>query len=146
MQSRKTLYAALGIARRDLGWTEERYRQHLSDHGATFHRGRPSAATLSHEQLEAALQGLKAEGWHSRPAGILSRCHRDRQGQWRKIIALWCTLADAGVVHDRSDAAMLTWCARHVNADRIEWADSHSLNRCIEGLKAWAERNGVEIQ
>jgi hypothetical protein len=103
---------------------------------------------MSYHQIEAALKAMEAAGWQrTGPAGgsILTRCHRERRGQWGKIIALWCVLADAGVVRERAEAAMLAWCKSLTREDRIEWAGAGSLSRCIEGLKDWALREKVDI-
>lgn len=146
MTDRRKLYALLRIAQRDLAWTEERYRRCLAGHGAKEHQGKPSATTMGFHQIEAALQEMQRAGWR-RAAGrsILSRCHKGRVGQWKKVIRLWCALADAGTVRDRSEQAMLAWCRRHIEESRIEWAGAASLNRCIEGLKSWAERTDIEL-
>lgn len=146
-RTRKGLYAQLGIAKRDLGWDEARYRQHLAEHGALDHQGRPSAATMSFAQLEAALGAMRTMGWKPTQGGsILARCHRARRNQWAKVIALWCTLANAGEVTDRSESAMLNWARRHIRSDRIEWADAYELSKCIEALIAWAERKDVHLE
>jgi hypothetical protein len=145
---RQRLYGLLAIGKRDLGWTEDQYRQHLAANGAREHRGRPSATTMSYAQIETALKAMETAGWQrGGPAGgsILTRCHKARQPQWRKVIALWCTLADAGVVRERGEAAMLAWCVSHIRESRIEWAGAGSLSRCIEGLRSWAARAEVDI-
>jgi hypothetical protein len=150
MSTRANFYARLGIARRalidDHGWDEDRYRAHLAAHGAGDHKGRPSASTLSGPQLDAALAELEAIAGRQHGEGsILARCHRGRRGQWGKVIALWCALADAEVVRDRSEAAMLAWAKRHIRAARVEWAGGRDLHRCIEALKSWAAREGVPL-
>jgi len=149
--TRAALYARLGIARRALidrpGWDEAQYRAHLAAHGATEHKGRPSAATMGTAQIESALKELEAiTGRQPGEGSILARCHKARRGQWGKVIALWCTMADAGAVRDRSEAAMLAWAKRHMHADRLEWAGPGDLNRAIEALKDWAARAGVELE
>jgi alkylated DNA nucleotide flippase Atl1 len=103
---------------------------------------------MDYGQIEAALAGMRAAGWqHTAPlvGSIMQRCHRERRGQWGKVIRLWCILADAGTVRDRSEAAMLEWARRHLDEDLLEWAGARSLSRCIEGLKDWAAREGVEL-
>ena len=145
MPTRRQLYTLLQVAKRDLGWSEKSYRTHLAEHGAKEHQGRPSAATMSFAQLEDALAAMRDAGWKKQaPNSILGRCHREYRPMWSKIIALWCGLADATQVRDRSERAMLGWCRRHIDEARPEWAGAASLNRCIEGLKDWSQRAGSE--
>ena len=153
LTERQRAYALLRIALRDLQqrdpetWTDAHYRALLRRHGAQDHRGRPSASTMGYAQIDAALAEMEAAGWQRTAGPALSIVHRappDRQGQWKKVVALWCALADAGVVRDRSEAAMLAWCARHIAEDRREWASGASLARCIEGLRGWLAREAPE--
>ncbi|WP_295452046.1 regulatory protein GemA [uncultured Thiodictyon sp.] len=149
LSDRQRAYALLGIARRDLGWTEDQYREHLAAHGATIYKGRPSASTMDYAQIEAALAAMETAGWQrsgGSESSIIQRCHPARRAQWRKVCALWIALAAAGTVRDRSEGAMLKWCRRLVTEDRIEWASVRSLHLCIEGLKDWAAREGVSLE
>lgn len=138
---RRRLYALLQVGRQALGWSDDTYRDFLRDNGARGERS--SATTMSIGQLHQALEAMRALGFRPRRRDIATR-------DWRgprvaKITALWCTLADAGVVRDRSERAMISWCASMTGTARLEWADSEALNRCIEGLKAWASRERVAI-
>ena len=79
-----------------------------------------------------------------------SKTSKASPSDWRaariaKITALWCALADAGVVRGRGESAMVKWCARLTHKARLEWASSNDLNQCIEGLKDWAQREGVKL-
>ena len=143
LTDRERAYALLAIGRRDLGWSEARYREHLREHGARDHRGRPSASTMDYAQIDAALQGMVAAGWQQTATterSIVGRCPPARARQWKKITALWIALAEAGIVRDRREPAMLAWCDRLISEDRREWAGPGSLARCIEALKDWQAR------
>lgn len=149
LSDRQRVYALLGIARRELGWSEEKYREHLATHGAKVYRGRWSASTMDYAQIEAALAAMEAAGWQrtgGAESSIIQRCHPARRAQWRKVCALWITLAGTGAVRDRSETAMLAWCRRLVREDRIEWASVGSLHLCIEGLKDWTAREQVAVE
>ncbi len=142
---RKHLYTLLQVGRADIGMDEEAYRLFLARHGAKQVKGRYSATTMPIGGLEAALEEMKAKGF--KPTGK----SRPRSQDWRrprieKITALWCALADAGVVRDRSEAAMVKWCAHHTKTAQLEWAKSAGLNACIEGLKSWSLREGVGVE
>lgn len=119
---------------------DENYRELLHSHGASKKDGKYSATTMSVAGLIQAVGEMRRKGFKPRAGG----------GDWRqprieKITALWITLADAGVVRDRSETAMTRWCSRITRKTRLEWATSYELNACIEGLKEWAQRERVPI-
>ncbi len=143
LDDRKRLYALLAVARRELGMEEEDYRALLRRLGAQERNGRPSAATMSLGQLRAVLAEMERMGFRRRGP---DRAQFWRAPRIRKITALWCALADAGVVRDRSEAAMQRWCARLTGTARLEWAGTEGLNACIEGLKRWAWREHVPVE
>ena len=136
---RNWYYKTLPMLARRAGLDDAAYRAVLAEHGATEHQGRPSAATLSHAQLQAAHADLTKRA-RGKAAPWLDRVHKGRKGQWKMVMALWLELAEAGKVRDKRIKAMLAWCAPHITADRLEWAGAEDLNQCIEGLKAWTKR------
>lgn len=140
---RRRLYTLLQVGRQTLGLDEDSYRAILAAYGAREVDGRPSATTMSVSQLEQALE-------HQKRLGFRPKRRPGREDDWRqpridKITAIWCTLADAGVVRDRSERAMLRWCAGLTRKARLEWASSADLNACIEALKSWAARERVPL-
>lgn len=142
---RNLLYRLLQVAKRDLHMEDEDYRALLARHGATDKDGRISASTMQPWQLDNALKEMKEKGF--KPTGSTKRqATRWRKPRIDKITALWCALADAGVVRDRSEAAMLKWCARITRKARLEWANDNDFNACIEGLKSWAARERVKLE
>lgn len=156
VDNRSRYYQLLAIGKTQLGWDDEFYYGiWLPMQGATRKDGRVSATTLSIGQLCQAVEVMKGLGF--RPTG--KACpERGRRGgkkfthdqDWRKprigkLNALWLAMAAAGVVKDKSQDALERWCKRHHKKDRLQWASSTELNRCIEQLKAWASRCGVEL-
>lgn len=142
--TRKRLYKLLAVANRELaakraGWLDDDYRSILQQCGATEANGKISATTMTVPQMEQALWRFKKLGFHVKK-------RREQNPNWRaariaKLNALWCALADAGVVKNRSEAALEAYCRRHLNGTRkLQWARSEDLNTCIETLKRWALR------
>lgn len=144
--TRNRFYKLLQVGKKQLCMDDDVYRDFLALHGAQVKNGRASASTMSLKQLFHALEAMKRAGFTPRAKAIT-----DPQSDWRrprinKIIALWCTLADAGVVKDRSEKAMNAWCMSITKKARLEWAASADLNACIEGLKKWAWREKVKLR
>jgi phage gp16-like protein len=143
---RTRLYRLLAVARREVGMSEDDYRQMLTSYGARADAdGYVSATTMSLTDLERALAHMKHVGFRPRKRAVHNATDW-RQPRIAKITALWCTLADAGVVRDRSERAMLRWCAGVTKRARLEWATSQDLNRCVEGLRSWAQRERVVLR
>jgi hypothetical protein len=63
-----------------------------------------------------------------------------------KIRVMWGLMHDAGIVRDASERAMRVWCAKATKVERLEWAQAAKLDACIEGMKAWAKREGFGVR
>lgn len=142
---RQRLYKLLQVARRELRLTEDQYRTVLYANGAKLVNDRWSATTMSLAQLEAALGQMKRLGFRPKAARV-KRLSDWRQPRIAKLRALWIALAEAGVVRDRSEKALVRFCARHTGVAKLQWAGSQGLNRAIEALKDWARREHVEVR
>lgn len=144
--TRHRYYKLLQVGKRALGMEDDDYRALLARHGAQEVDGHVSATTLHIGALMAAVEEMKRKGFRPQgKAGSASNVVDWRKARIRKITALWCQLADAGVVRDRSESAMVKWCARTTHKARLQWATSHDLNACVEALKDWAHRERVKI-
>lgn len=144
---RRRLYKLLAVANRELstlrpGWTDDDYRIILKNCGASLKNGKYSATTLTDSQLDEALKQLKIRGFKVR---------RDTKNDtWRapriaKLNALWCLLAEAGVVRNSSSFALENYCKHRVGLTRLQWATSEQLNKAIEELKQWCNRCNVQM-
>lgn len=138
-------YSLLQIGKKMLGWDEDTYRTFLLNHGATEKAGRISASSMAPGELKAAVQAMEAQGFVRTRKTVLNT-NNWRTPRLKKITALWCALADAGVVNSKSERAMHKFCRGIMSADKIQWASSQDLNKCIEALKGWAHRESVSIQ
>lgn len=145
------LYKLLAVANRELrqsrsGWCEADYREILRQCGASERDGRISAKTMTAVEMNQALKRFEQLGFVRRkPAGRPNR--KGMQPRIAKLNAMWCALADAGVVRDRSEQAMRHWCENQVGTlTKFDWADGDDLNQAIEMLKAFARRCDVKLR
>jgi hypothetical protein len=139
-------YKLIHTGMKALGWEEDgsSYRECLRRNGAKQVKGRLSKTTMSIPGLSAIVEDMKKCGFT--PRSKVSTFSEWRKPRIKKITALWCALADAGVVHNRGEVAMAKWCATVSGISRLNWATSADLNNCIEALKSWAARERVKIQ
>ena len=136
-RNRRAMLAKVHIAKKALGLDEDSYRaviERVSGGRAT------SSGALSLSQLDALLARFKDLGW--KPAAPTAR-GRTRDRQSAKVRALWLALAEAGVVRDRSEAALRAYCRRQVGVEDLRFADSEQKSALIEALKGWSARAGL---
>lgn len=138
MPSRKDL-AKIHIAKKELGLTDDEYRDILRAH---FRKD--SAAKLTPVQAGRLLNHFKKLGWKPRQR-TLPGMTLAADPMSKKIRALWLTLADSGVIHNRSEKAMLAFVKRQTGRNRLEWCTVQDKDKVIEALKDWAKREGVKV-
>ncbi len=114
---------------------DDTYRSAVAAHAA----GKRSSKDCSVAELEAVMEHFHRAGY-PRPDG--SKKRRPLTAPQKKMYALWCALADAGRVRERSMRGLLKWVEHqtdnHVQAlDFLTPAQEHTL---IESLKKWSER------
>lgn len=144
--NRNRCYKLLQVGRRELGMDEDQYRLFLKAHGAKEMNDHYSASTMSIGQLEMAIETMKKSGFKVKRKSVTDPNTDWRRPRIKKITAIWCALADAGIVRDRSEPAMQKWCFTLTKKARLEWATATELNDCIEGLKRWAWREKVKLR
>lgn len=145
----KAALAKIHIAKKDLGLTDEAYRDILHLNFKV-----ESAAALTEQQAAVLLATFRSRGWKAKPAAAApgkgkakaksSPVYRD--GQRRKIVALWLTLHQAGVVKNGGDAALQAYVKRMTGVDNLAWCAGRQLWALIEALKQWALREGVDVE
>ena len=150
MSERNRLYSVLQVGNTWLsgnrpGWDENCYRDLLARNGATEKDGKISASTMDLQQLELALREMKDLGFKPRRKG--SSNNDWRAPRIRKLNAMWCAMADADVVENRSTEAMHKWCENQVpKMTKLAWCTSDDLNKAVEMMKAMAKANGVDVE
>lgn len=135
--------AKIHIAKKELGLTDEIYRDILHLHFKV-----DSAAKLSERQATILLNTFRAKGWQAkrRPSKPTKASPKYDDGQRRKVVAIWITLHQEGVVKNGSDKALQAYVKRLTNVDNLLWCDGGQLWTLIEGLKKWAKREKVELE
>lgn len=138
-RDRKAMLAKVHIAKKDLALMDDCYRAVVSRiaHGRT-----DSAGKLSDGELNDLLREFKRLGW-SASKGVPRSAARDPQAQ--KIRALWFALADAGIVHNRSETALRGYVQRMTGASDLRFCSSVEKRRLIETLKQWGLRTDQTI-
>ena len=133
--ARRRDLAAIHIAKADAGLDDDTYRAML----------REVAGVDSARDLDAA--GRRAVLARLRHGAANVRSISDwRAPRIAKIQKLWALLGEEGVLRQPGKEALRRFCARQTGVARLEWADGAALNRCIEALKSWCDREHVEVQ
>jgi len=115
-------------AQNKLGLDDETYRSMLLSI-----TGKSSTTDMDHRELRSVCDHLRKVGF--KPAKTVNNV-----AQIGKIRALWAEMADAGVVHNRSEKALLAYVRRITKTERMEWCTVKQLQAVIETLKAWEDR------
>ena len=139
MPNQKNL-AKIHIAKKDLGLSDDAYRDVLRNVC-----GKDSAAKLTDNQATRVLRYFESRGWKPKAQRSLPGLTLPRDGQSRKIQALWITMHKAGKVRNSSDKALLAMVKRVTGVDRLEWCTDIQKSAVIESLKQWAKREGVDV-
>jgi phage gp16-like protein len=133
--------AKIHIAKKELGLTDEVYRDILS-----MRFGVNSAAKLTDRQATVLLNTFKAKGWKERKSKKASTSPMYIDAQMRKVVAMWITLGQKSVLRNSSDQALQAYVKRMTKRDNLKWCNRDDLYLLIEGLKSWGTRNGVEFE
>ena len=139
MPNQKNL-AKIHIAKKDLGLSDDAYRDVLRNVC-----GKDSAAKLTDNQATRVLRYFESRGWKPKAQRSLPGLTLPRDGQSRKIQALWITMHKAGKVRNSSDKALLAMVKRVTGVDRLEWCTDIQKSAVMESLKQWAKREGVNL-
>jgi len=151
---RKRLYTLLNVAKNELIKTrayfrDDDYREILRQCGAGLSGHRISATTMTVEELQKALKRLQLLGFKAkkRKATKTTKISDWRKPRIAKLNAMWIAMADAGVVGDRSESAMQTWCKNRIEGlSALQWATSPQLNKLIEMMKAMSQERGANAR
>lgn len=127
------------IARKQLGMNEDEYRAFLQGSiGKTTLKG-----SSSKEQWRV-IEAFKALGWQ--PASVHKGKPLEKDPQARLIRHLWLTMADLGIVRERSEKALNTY-VRRITGCGLDKATTKQCQLVIETLKKWLDRiPDIEIQ
>ena len=130
-------YAKINIACKQLGL--DKYNL-LADR-----YGLESSKQLNRQQTMDLLLHFKAMGWKPTRKKNSKASPKYDDPQMRKVVAIWITLGNEGVVKNKSDQALQRYVKRMTGKDNLRWCDGMDLDRIIESLKKWAKREDVEL-
>ena len=140
MTLRNNDLAKIHIARKDLAMTDDSYR-------ALLQRvtGKESASALSIAERVKVMAEFTRLGWKPKPKSKPNPHKPTNPDDWRLprlnlIRHLWQWLHEKGQVRNADDDALQAFCGQHMEAERLEWATSPELNKCVEALKSWQRR------
>lgn len=134
-QLRNAELAQIHIAKSQLGWSDEEYRDILW----TVSRVR-SAKDLDWSGRKKLLDHMKRCGWKPAAPRKAGTTKAVAHGQPGLVRSLWDELHAAGKVRDPSDKALGAWLKRNGWPERVEWLSGAQINRAIEALKKWLDR------
>lgn len=126
------LIGIIHIAKQQLGMDDDTYRDFLL--GVT---GKDSCSKMTPGEQWRVVEELKARGFRQTPTHKGKRLASDPQA--KKIRALWLTMADCGIVRDRSERALAS-CMRRFAGCTFEDATVKQCQAMIEILKQWLDR------
>ncbi|MEI7177514.1 regulatory protein GemA [Pectobacterium carotovorum] len=134
--TKNQLIKLIHIAKRDLQLDDDTYRQLL-----ITVTGKSSTRDMIVPQLDNVLNAMKKRGFKIKTAKKASSTRQlDDSPQSRKIRSLWLEMADAGIIRDRSEAALARWVKRETGVDSLQWLNSEQASVIIEKLKQWQRR------
>lgn len=142
--ARKADLAAIHIAKADLRWDDDFYRDVLY----SVCRVRSSALLdftgrkrfLAHLRACALAGGVKTGTPATKPAS--ARVRAPLTPPQKKMWSLWQQLADANLVDSRKMPALLAFVKRQTGVDRLEWLNPQQEKLVVESLKRWVHRKG----
>ncbi|AIA72716.1 putative phage regluatory protein [Pectobacterium atrosepticum SCRI1043] len=134
--TKNQLIKLIHIAKRDLQLDDDTYRQLL-----ITVTGKTSTRDMTVPQLDNVLSAMKKRGFKIKAAKKANSSRPlDDSPQSRKIRSLWLEMADAGIIRDRSEAALARWVKRETGVDSLQWLNSEQASIIIEKLKQWQRR------
>ncbi|MBM9605949.1 regulatory protein GemA [Desulfopila inferna] len=137
MAPTKADYAKINIACKELNLDKH---QLISDR-----YGLQSSTLLNRRQLADLYAHFRRLGWKVKRKKSTSSPKYD-DPQKRKIVALWITLGQAGVVRNKSDWALQAYVKRMTGVANLKWCDGEDCDRLIESLKKWGKREDADVE
>lgn len=134
--TKNQLIKLIHIAKRDLQLDDDTYRQLV-----ITVTDKSSTRDMTVPQLDNVLHAMKKRGFKIKSAKKASSTRPlDDSPQSRKIRSLWLEMANAGIIRDRSEAALARWVKRETGVDSMQWLNSEQASVIIEKLKQWQRR------
>lgn len=147
-KERKRQIALIHMAIPSVGWTRQRYVQHLMEH-----YGMDSCTGLSNAQRDELLAHFKTLGFKVKSSSLPNSTRKVIVGKplISKLRAMWYALADAHAVKrpgtaGACDLQVEAWAKQELPAlDALRFASDAQLSELVERMKAWARRVGAKV-
>lgn len=107
--------------------------------------GLESSKQLTRHQLVDLYAHFLAKGWTPKASKNKLFGKKYPKGYQRKVQALWITLEKAGSIRKPGDDSMNSWVKKNSNRSNLRFCNYEDCSGLIEGLKAWAKREGVDV-
>lgn len=133
---RKRDLAKIHMAKTQLAMSDDSYRALLR----RVTGGKDSASQLTATERAKVIYELERLGWAPKKATRKHQPEDWRAPRIRLIFRLWYWLYDRQVIRSRTPQSLLAFCQQHMDAEKLEWASSDELNKCVEALKSWQKR------
>lgn len=135
---RRALIGKVKIAQKELGITDDDYRQILFDV-----TGQVSASKCDERQLVAVVERFVSRGWKPKvAAGKPAKPRPADHPMAKKARAMWISLYQLGAIDNGAEPALEAFARRQLGVDRLQWADQAMGYKLIEALKEMGRRAG----
>lgn len=132
------MISAIHALKSRAGMDDDTYRDLLEREA-----GCRSAKQLTVIEAGRVIDRLRDAAGDRRPVGAVAGL--DASPVARKLQALWITGYNLGLIHDRTDRAMLSFLERQTGVSHTRFlAHPSEATAAIEALKSWLRRGGVE--
>lgn len=140
--SRQSELAQIHIAKKDLGMEDDAYRALLMDVAKV-----DSSSKLDFQGRHAVIHRMKALGWKPKPRKVGPKSNKPKGPVYKKslgdkIRALWIELYELGIIHDKSEAALMKYVKRMTGGkfEAPQFCDTPEAIKIIESIKQWRKR------
>jgi phage gp16-like protein len=135
---RRSMLAKIHVAKKQLGLSDDDYRQIMMQE-----TGHDSAADCSEAELERVIGRLQAQGFKPLPKAGPGAAQRPAQHPMaKKARALWISLYHLSAVRSPDEKALEAFAKRQLGCERLVWANQSDGFKLIEALKAMAQKHG----
>lgn len=127
--------AAIHVGKKQLGLEDDDYRALLGRI-----TGKRSAGALNEAERSKVLEEMRRLGFKPQSKGSRGTL----EGRYaKKLVALWISAWELGIVRNRSDKALIAFVKRQTGMDHVRFVhDPADAARAIEALKSWMAREG----
>lgn len=138
--ARNKLIAVIHVAKKQLGLTEDIYRDILF---ATTEK--ESLKDMNIDDLNKVIKAFEDQGFKKKSNSKRTGSVRRTKSRHVKLIrALWISLYQLGEVKNPSENALNAYAKRMTKVDNLHWLPPHKEDSVIASLRDWMKRAGYE--